>query len=147
GARQGPTEPAEVDLLEELVHAPHGGAPVDAIGAREEAEVLLDREIRVEGEDLRHVSRVALDLLALGADRMADDGRPAAGRRQESAEHLDRRRLAGAVRAEEAEDLPALDRHREIDHGVERPEAAAETIGGDDGVAGAHASRGLGVSG
>src|SRR5262249_17856357 len=142
------TEPGKVQLLEQRVHAPRGSASVHAVGAAEEAEVLLHREIGIERERLRHVSRVALDPVALGADGIAGDGCATAGRRQEPTEHLDRRRLAGAVRPEEAEDLPPLDRHREIADGVERPETPAETIGGDDGEVLAHERRSMpGVAG
>src|SRR5262249_29309504 len=125
-------EAAEVDLLEERLHAARGGAPVDAVRAGEEAEVLLDREIRVEGEGLRHVPGGALDALALPRDVPPGDAGVAGGRRDQSAQHADRGRLAGAVRAEETEDRAALDLEREPDDGIEGPEPAPQPLGGDD---------------
>ncbi len=40
---------------------------LDAVEPGEEGDVLVDREIAVEGEELRHVADVALDRLGLGA--------------------------------------------------------------------------------
>ena len=44
---------------------------------------------------------------------MAEDARLARGRVEQAGEHLQRRRLAGAVRAEEADDLARLDLERD----------------------------------
>ena len=51
---------------------------------------------------------------------------PAAGRVDERAEHLDRRRLAGAVGAEEAEDLAARDLEVDPAHGFDLAVALGE---------------------
>jgi hypothetical protein len=50
-----------------------------------------------------------------------EDPRPSGRRRHQSHQDLDRRRLAGAVAAEEAEDLTTLDGQR---HAIERPDTA-----------------------
>ena len=124
----------QLDVAEQLVHARVGAGAGDAVDAGEEAEVLLDGEIRVERERLRHVAGLALDALALRADVAAGDDGTAAGRLKEPAQHLDRRRLAGAVRAEKAEDLAARDAQRErVDRAV-RAEAACEPVRRDDQV-------------
>src|SRR4029079_6306408 len=48
-----------------------------------------------------------VDLVALGADVVAEAGAGARVRREQPAHHADRRGLAAAVGAEEAQDLPA----------------------------------------
>src|SRR4029077_990200 len=100
---------AELDLLEELVHPPGSRAAAHAVDAGEEAKVLLHREVRIERERLGHVAHVPLDLVVLAGDVESGDLRPAAARRQQPAQHLDGRRLAGAIRTEKSEDLPTLD--------------------------------------
>src|SRR5262249_60222682 len=109
-----------------------GGLPVHAVGAAEEAEVLLHGEVRVEREGLRHVARLALDLLALLLDVVTRHRGVAPRRRQQAAEHLDGRRLARAVGAEQAEYLSALDLQRQVDHGFKLTEATAQAFGDDD---------------
>jgi hypothetical protein len=74
-----------------------------------EVQVLPAGEERIERRLLQRDADDAPDLVALGRDVEAADGRMPSARRQESDEHLDRGRLAGAVRAEEAVDLPGLD--------------------------------------
>ena len=56
----------------------------------------------------------------------AVDARRAAGRLEEGAEHLDRRALARAVRAEEAEDFPVPHLEGEVIDGGERAELPDE---------------------
>ena len=51
-------------------------------------------------------------------------------RDQQRDEHLDRRRLARAVRPEEAEELALLDREADPAHGLDLERAAAERAGG-----------------
>ena len=101
------------EALDELVdarprlrarHVVHGG---------EEREVLVDREVFVQRELLRHVADAALQRLGVARDLVAEHVDLAGGRVQQAAEHADRRRLAGAVRPEEAVDLAPA--HREIE--------------------------------
>src|SRR5262249_13903136 len=73
-----------------------------------------------------------LDLGVTGQDVEAGDRGTAGRGRQEAAQHLDGGGLAGAVRAEESEDLPSLDLQRQLGHRVERSEAAAEPLREDD---------------
>ena len=82
----------------------------EPVHARHELQVLQDREVLVEAEALRHVADVALDLLALRADVVAERRAAAAVGRQQPAQHAQRGGLAGAVGAEEAVDLAALAR-------------------------------------
>ena len=66
--------------------------------------------------------------MSLRVDRLAEQQRLALGRRQQAGQHLHRRGLAAAVRAEEAEDLAALDREADVVDGGEVAEAAGEVV-------------------
>ena len=86
------------------------GAEIGAAEARERAAHLdeLSRgdvrvDVRVLGEKADSRARAG------GANRFAEEGRLSARRRDEARQHLDRRRLAGAVRTDEPEDLAAGD--------------------------------------
>ena len=78
-----------------------------------EAEVLLCREVTVQGRVLEHQADHAPDLVLLGARVVTGDHGPAGGRFGQGAEDLDGRRLAGPVRPEEAERLSPG--HLEVD--------------------------------
>src|SRR5579872_2056220 len=79
------------------------------IDAGDEIEVLEDGEILVEAEFLRHIADVAADERRL-ADNVEADALAFAGvGNQQPAEHPNRRRLAAAVRAEEAAYLALID--------------------------------------
>src|SRR5947199_230073 len=92
-----------------------------AINRAEELEVLHHGEVAIEREGLRDVADVRAHLLAVALDVEAVDGGVAAGRDEKAAEDADERRLAGAVRTEEAEDLAARDLQRDA---VERTNGA-----------------------
>ena len=93
----------------------------NAIDAAVKIDVLLDRQILVEREFLAHVADVRLDPLGLAANVKTADRAAAAGRRQDAAEHADRRRLAGTVGSQKTKDLSF--RHVEAD-AIDRHEAA-----------------------
>ena len=84
-----------------------------------------DAQVFPEAEALGHVPDLALDLLALGDHVVAEAGAAALVGAEQPAEHADERRLAAAVRAEEAADLAAAD--LQID--VIDDRAAAEALG------------------
>src|SRR6185437_599712 len=94
------------------------GAPgiVDAIEPRHELQILAHREVLIQREALRHVADLALDLVGIAPDVIAEAGTLAAIRRQQSAEHADGRGLAAAVGPEEAVDRAALHLHRQLMH-------------------------------
>src|SRR5581483_3121476 len=102
------------------------------VDAGDEIEVLLDREVLVETEALRHVADAPLDLARLAQDVEAEARAAARVGIQQSAEHADRRRLAAAVRSEKAADAAAC--HREIDavDRADRAEALREPAHVDD---------------
>ena len=74
-----------------------------------EAQVLGGRQVHVERRVLEHQTDVAAHVEPLGDDVVAGHRRRTGRRLGERAQHLDRRRLAGTVGPEEAEDLPRLD--------------------------------------
>src|SRR5262245_1269915 len=74
-----------------------------------EFEILSDGQFVVEGESLRHVADVAACLHVVRPHRIAEQLRSSAGGRQKTGQHFHSGRLAGAVRAEEAENLATTD--------------------------------------
>ena len=96
-----------------------------AVHARQDS---AHRQLAVEREGLRHVA----DAFAQGEvgriDRPVEQPRLALARRQEAGQHLDGRRLAAAVRAEEPEDLAAFDLEADMVDRGEVPEAAREIV-------------------
>ena len=130
----------EADHLEQLRRAAVARAAVEA----EELAVVVERLGRVEEAiEVGLLGQVAD--LALDGDiaRIApEDDEPAARLVQEAEDHLDRRRLAGTVRPEEAEDLMAIDVEIDAIHGLrggaepEVGEGLRQPDGVDDAVAG-----------
>ena len=98
-----PSQAGHVD--DERAGASSSRAPVEPVDAAEEPDVLIDGQLLVEREALRHVADAALDAFGIAADVDAVDRGRAARRLQQPAQHADRRGLAGAVAAEKAEDL------------------------------------------
>src|SRR3982750_3948555 len=116
----------EPELLERLVHAVMDA--VEAVDARDESEVLLDREVFVERKALRHVTRLALDRLRFPREIEAEHlAAPRIGR-EESAQHPKRRRLARAIGAEEAADMAFDDLDRHVLDRAVRAEALVEPL-------------------
>ena len=96
------------------------------------AEVLPPGQAAVEADRVGQVADPALDLARLAFRIQPHDrGRPA-GRFGEAEEHQDGRGLAGAVLAEEAEDLARS--HLEVQgvHCGQRPVALRQRLGPDD---------------
>ena len=94
-------------------------------------EVLQHGQLAVEREGLRHVADVAPGLHVVAADGPAEQPRGALRGRQEAREHLHRRGLAAAVRAEEAEDFAAGDAEADIVDRGEAAEAPRQVLGLD----------------
>ena len=111
---------AQPELLEQLV-GPRGrlGGRHAVVGGVK-GQVAADRHRAVEvaalGDDREH----APGPHRVGADVDAADHRPAAGGLHARGQHPDRGRLAGAVRAEQAEHLAGLDRERDPVDRVDR---------------------------
>ena len=99
------------------------------IEARVQDQVLADGQLAVERERLRHVAEVLAHLHAARLDRAAEQRRRPLRGRQQPGQHLHGRRLAAAVGAEEAEDLAALDRQRDVVDGGEGRRSAGSGRG------------------
>src|SRR5262245_3882662 len=95
---------------------------------RMQIEILPDGELAVEGKRLRHVADVAPRLHVIGAHRLSEQFRRAFGYGQEARQHLHGGCLAGAVRAEEAENLAARDAKTHVVDGDEIAKAAGQAI-------------------
>ena len=125
----------ELHELEQLL----GAAP--ALGARQvevaavEHEVVEHGELLVELVLLRHDADPGPDLLAVAGRVHPEDPQLALGDRRDAADHAHRRRLAGAVRPEEAERLAAVDLDVDPVDGGEVAEPLDQAAGRDQRLA------------
>src|SRR4029453_6421521 len=103
----------------------------EAVDAAVQADVLARRQVLVQGKALAHVADAPLDRLALRVDVVTRDPRGAAGRRQESDQHSDRRCLSRAVRTEKAEDLASFHIERDVVDSGEIAEFPREVVDGN----------------
>ncbi len=92
-------------------------------------DVLPSGEIEIRGERLRDDADVLAHLARMARDVEAGDERMAAARRDERREHPHDRRLAGAVGAEQSEDLAATDFEVDLVDRGERAEALSQVFG------------------
>ena len=149
GAEREALLPADRQVRGQLVLAAHevrhlehvGALPGELLGgqvvdAGVEAQVLVDGQVLEQRELLAHVADAALGPLGVGDDVLAEDADAARLRGDRAGEHADRRGLAAAVGAEEAEDLAAS--HVEVDavDGGEVAEALGQAAHGDGDVGG-----------
>ena len=124
-------EIAEAEQPVDLLGAAADGHAVD-VGV--ESDVLHHREVRIKAEALAHVADVLLEALGVAHDIEARHlGGAAAGSEQDAGEHAHGGRLAGAVGADEAEDLAVGDVEVEPCDGDEVVEGAAQAVGTDGG--------------
>ena len=98
----------QADLLEDLVHGRLGLAALQPVEARRVAQVLAAGQPAVEADGVGEVAHPPLDLARVPGRVEAGDARLAAGRLGQPEQHEDRRGLARAVLAEQAEDLARL---------------------------------------
>jgi hypothetical protein len=111
----------------------HRFAPVfHAEHARDEVQVLGQREVFPERETLRHVAHLTLDGGALAQHVAAQAGAFAAVGRQQPAQQADRGGLAAAVGAEEAKDLALMHLQGQVFHDVLGAEALVDAPHIDD---------------
>ncbi len=125
-ARQRVLPSGETGHLEH--EAPARGQPLgtQSVDAAKELDVLVDGQQLVEREALRHVADSPLHAFGIGRHVDAADRGGARRRPQEAAQHPDGGGLAGAVAAQEAEDLAATDVERQPVDGEERAESSRE---------------------
>ena len=100
----------QTELLQEPVGRLAGLAARHPEVAAVEVEVLPDGELPVEGVRLRDDADDLLGPGRVGDHVDATDEGPPRGGQDPGGEHADGGRLAGAVGAEEPEDLPGIDR-------------------------------------
>ena len=104
----------ELDVAQELTDARLALAFPHVMEACMELEVLADREVLVEIHVLRHNTDEPLDGLLVAAHVRAVVADAARRRLHEQRHHADRRRLACAVRAEQAERLALANGERQV---------------------------------
>ena len=99
----------ELDELEQLLRAGSRDVTrnIEVAGVGE--QVFVDPEFHVERVGLGHHPQPRSDSRAVDHRIEAEHAKLATGRRRDAADHAHRRRLAGAVRSEEAERLAPLD--------------------------------------
>src|SRR6185436_149619 len=89
-----------------------------AVKPREGAEVVAHRQKQLDGGLLNHDGDAPAHVERRGDDAVAEDAGLARGRPGERREDLQQRRLAGAVRTEQAEDRASRDVEREVVDGA-----------------------------
>ncbi|MCU0257349.1 MAG: hypothetical protein MUF60_11485 [Vicinamibacterales bacterium] len=124
--RQARAERCELHHVEQPV--PASAVLGHAVNLGEEGDVLVDRQVAVEAEPLREVAHPGGDGVMLPDRVVAEYAEGAAVRPEQAAEQPDRRRLAGAVRADEAEHLAAVHRVRHARHRLGGPEALGDAV-------------------
>jgi hypothetical protein len=114
--------PAAGELAGKLLLAPRQADPLDhvarstprireAVKPRDEFEILAHGQVLIQAETLGHVADLALDLVGVLQDVVAEAGALAAVGRQQAAEDADGRGLARTVRPEKAVNRAALHLH------------------------------------
>mmetsp|Transcript_169578 Transcript_169578/g.538389 ORF Transcript_169578/g.538389 Transcript_169578/m.538389 type:complete len:213 (-) Transcript_169578:2136-2774(-) len=133
----------QADAREHAFDLPGDVAGGDTLELREELQVLLARQLFPEHVVLRADPQELLHLGRRPREAVAEDGARSACRREQPAEHGQRRRLAGAVVAQQCEDLSLQhDQVQRFDR-VEVPEDLAEALQLDRLPAPRHRRRGL----
>ena len=112
-----------------------GGAPrrgiVEAVEAAEVRDLLADRHAGIEAALLRHVAETQP---LSQSDRLSVPEHLAGVELDEAEDRTHRRRLAGAVRPEEAEHPPPLDRERAAVERLHLPEPLADVDDLEHGI-------------
>ena len=107
-------EVADVEQLDQVVAQLQELGPRDPVDRPVQLERVERGQVPLELVAIPHHERDPAEEVALALGRhMAEDASLARGRVEQAGEHLQRRRLAGAVRAEEADDLTRLDLERD----------------------------------
>src|SRR5438270_54108 len=120
------------DHVEHLAQAVAELALRYAVELGVESQVLLGREVVVERRVLEHEANLAAHVCAASQDVEAGNGGAPRRRLHQRAQHGDRGRLPGTVRAEEAVRLARRHREAHLAHGLELAIALREVDGLDD---------------
>ena len=120
-------EVADLEQLDQLVPRLEELLARDAVDRAVELERVERRQVPLELVAVAHDQRDAAQEVALALrGHVAEHARLAGGDVEQPREHLQRRRLAGAVRAEEADDLAGRDVERDAVDGLDLPHPAAD---------------------
>ena len=124
-----------VGALGQPDHVQQAMSAFAALAARQAEELAVDidvlpsGEIEIRGERLRDDADILAHLARMTRDVEAGDERLAAARRYQRREHPHHGRLAGAVGAEQSEDLAATDLEVDLVDGGESAEALSQVFG------------------
>ena len=124
---------AELEEFDKASDAPGGLGFVDAVEGCDHEEVLEAAERFVNRAGIGHEAEDALCLQGLCYNVKSRDGCRAAVGPEEAGEHFQRGRLAGTVRAEEADDLAGGDLQGKVVHGELGAEPLGEIADGEHG--------------
>ncbi len=113
---------ADPDHLDDAADAPRCFVAREASDVGDEVEKVGRRHVRISGRALGKITDVPLRGDRLRRDIVAADYRCAGGGREKTRDHLHRRRLAGAIRAEKAQHLALRHRKGDIVDGNQRAE-------------------------
>ena len=116
---QGIALVTEIDQLQHLIALFSPFRPLDAVSGGKELQVLDHLHVVVDTEEIGHVAHHAANVLGAVIDRVAAYGRFAPAGIQQRREDAHRRRLAGAVGADEAVDIAFLQLDRQPVEGVQ----------------------------
>ena len=105
---------------------------VHLVQVGEEGQVLIDAEVAVQAELLRHVADAGLDGLRLGAQVVAQHLGPAGGDIEQASQQAQRGGLARAVRPHQAKELTARHLQVETVHRAHTAEIPRQPLGTDD---------------
>jgi hypothetical protein len=121
-ARVGPGRPvggiAQLEPLEQVDGAPADLADVHVVEPADEDEVLASGQVAVDRGELAGQPDDPAKRARVAHDVVAGHGGPATVGREEGRQDPDRGRLAGSVRAEQAEDRALLDAQVDAGQGV-----------------------------
>ena len=121
----------EPDQLEHLVRPPHEVSPAHAVQPAEEAQILSRVEVGIDGELLWYVTDAGLRGDATRRQRRTVENDLSGVGLEQAADHRDRRRLAGAVRAEQPVRLSEGDREADLADRLHRAEALRQPAAGE----------------
>ena len=124
---------AQVDQVEHLVADLLPPRTLDAVGRGEKLQVLDDLHVVIDAEEVGHVADDPPDFLGMRVDRVAADARLAPGRLQERGQDPHRRRLAGTVGADVAEEVALAEFQGQVLQGVQFAVDFGQVLGFDHG--------------
>jgi hypothetical protein len=134
-ARQALPERGQVGKTKQAFFQRFALVPRHFVQVSIEAQVFLHRKVAIQAEALRHVTDAGLDLFFAALDRETRHrGRALAGG-QDAGQEAHGGGLAGAIRADQAEDFAAPHFEVEPAHRPHFPESAAQAIGLNGNIA------------